>query len=178
MAKSSQDLTKVLLESERLILKPISWQYTDLIFCEFNYKITQYTYSKPAENISQTKNFINRALNNIKSKIDLVLIILNKNNRDFLGICGIHRIHTTKPELGIWLKHQAQGNNFGKEAIYLLKDWADRHLNYEYCLYSVDRRNIPSRKIPESLGGQIYRQYQMTNENGKVLDLLEYRIYK
>jgi RimJ/RimL family protein N-acetyltransferase len=95
-----------------------------------------------------------------------------------LGICGIHRIHTAKPELGIWLKQQAQGNNFGKEAICLLKNWADRNLNYEYCLYSVDQKNIPSRKIPESLGGQVFHEYQLTNQSGTILNLLQYRIYK
>lgn len=176
--KNMEDLKTVILESERLILQPISLKYTEIIFQEFNSEITKYTYSKPAENISETKDFINLALKNIKNNVDLVLTILNKNNQEFLGICGIHRINTVKPELGIWLKQQAQGNNFGKEAIYLLKDWADRNLNYEYCLYSVDQKNIPSRKIPESMGGQVFHEYQLTNQSGTILNLLQYRIYK
>jgi RimJ/RimL family protein N-acetyltransferase len=173
-----EDLTTVILESDRLILQPISLNYAELIFQEFNDEITKYTYSKPAENLKETKDFINVARKNLKNKTDLILTILNKNNQDFLGICGIHRIHTAKPELGIWLKQQAHGNNFGKEAIHLLKNWADRNLNYEYCLYSADRNNIPSRKIPESLGGQVFHEYQLTNQSGTILNLLQYRIYK
>ncbi len=171
-------LTTVILESERLILQPISLKYAEIISQEFNSEVTKYTYSKPAEHIGETLNFINKTIKNIKNKTDLVLTILKKNNQEFLGICGIHKIHTAKPELGIWLKQQAQGNNFGKEAIYLLKNWADRNLNYEYCLYSADKNNIPSRKIPENLGGQVFREYQITNQSGNILNLLEYRIYK
>jgi RimJ/RimL family protein N-acetyltransferase len=173
-----EDLTTVILESERIILQPISLKYAEIIFQEFNSEVTKYTYSKPAENIGETLDFINQTIKNIKNKTDLVLTILKKNNEEFLGICGIHKIHTAKPELGIWLKQQAQGNNFGKEAIYLLKNWADRNLNYDYCLYSADRNNIPSRKISESLGGQIFHEYQLTNQSGTILNLLQYRIYK
>ena len=173
-----EDLTTVIIESERLILQPISLHYAEIIFQEFNSEVTKYTYSKPAEHIGETLDFINKTLKNLKNQTDLVLTILNKNNEEFLGMCGIHKIHTAKPKLGIWLKQQAQGNNFGKEVIYLLKNWADRNLNYEYCLYSADRNNIPSRKIPESLGGQVFREYQMINQRGNILNLLEYRIYK
>lgn len=75
-------------------------------------------------------------------------------------------------------KKKAQGNGFGREAIHLLKNWADRNLQYEYLLYSADRRNNPSQKIAESLGGKVFREYQITNKSGNILDLLEYRIYK
>ena len=76
------------------------------------------------------------------------------------------------------VKKKAQGQGFGREAIHLLRNWADKNLQYEYLLYSADRKNNPSKKIAESLGGKIFREYQITNQSGNILDLLEYRIHK
>ena len=44
-------------------------------------------------------------------------------------------------------------------------------------MYPVDKKNISSRKIPESLGGIIETEYKTTNMAGKILDEVEYRIY-
>jgi hypothetical protein len=54
--------------------------------------------------------------------------------------------------------------------------WAMVNLDFDYLIYPVDRRNLPSRKIPESLGGSIKAEYEKTNASGAVLDILEYRI--
>lgn len=43
-------------------------------------------------------------------------------------------------------------------------------------IYPVDSRNTASRKIPESLGGQIIEQSQVKTPSGKILDYLVYRI--
>jgi RimJ/RimL family protein N-acetyltransferase len=64
------------------------------------------------------------------------------------------------------------------EAITAIKKWAEENLNYEYLRYPVDRRNIASRKIPEALGGKIFRQYDRVNMSGNNLRLLEYIIYQ
>ncbi len=72
-------------------------------------------------------------------------------------------------------KKKAQGNGFGKEAIHLLKNWADKNLQYEYLLYSADRRNNPSQKIAESLGGKVFREHQIINQSGNLLDLQDKR---
>ena len=42
--------------------------------------------------------------------------------------------------------------------------------------YPVDRRNIPSRRIPESLGGVVKEEYEKENRSGKILDLVCYHI--
>lgn len=97
---------------------------------------------------------------------------------EFLGICEVGAIDTDTPELGIWIKKSAQGNGFGREAIHVLKVWIDKNLEYEYLAYPVEQRNIPSRKIAESLGGKVFREFQQTHLSGNLLDQVEYRIYK
>ncbi|MDZ4875470.1 MAG: hypothetical protein CLLPBCKN_004866 [Chroococcidiopsis cubana SAG 39.79] len=63
------------------------------------------------------------------------------------------------PEFGIWLK-TAHGRKYGLEAIRGIKNWAEQNLDYEYFLYPVNRANIASRKIPETLGGKVVREYE------------------
>ncbi|MEH1915888.1 GNAT family N-acetyltransferase [Nostoc sp.] len=109
---------------------------------------------------------------------DLVLVILKKDGLEFLGICEVGGIDTQTPELGIWLKKSAHGHGFGREAINALKDWVDKNLQYNYLSYPVDKRNIPSRKIAESLEGKVFREFQQINKSGDLLDEVEYRIYK
>ncbi len=134
-------------------------------------------FPKSPKNIQETEAFIEKSIQQRQDRTDLVLTILHRENNEFLGNCGIHDINTYTPQLGIWLKKSARGNGFGKEAIHSLKHWADLNLNYQYILYPVDIKNIPSRKIPESFGSKIFRRYQQINESGKILDLLEYRIF-
>jgi len=43
------------------------------------------------------------------------------------------------------------------EAIQAIKEWAEANLRYEYLKYSVDKRNIVSRRIPECPGGKIVK---------------------
>lgn len=56
-------------------------------------------------------------------------------------------------------------------------DWACENISFDYIKYPVDKRNIPSRKIPESLGGVIAREYKSINQSGFDLDEVEYYIY-
>jgi RimJ/RimL family protein N-acetyltransferase len=55
--------------------------------------------------------------------------------------------------------------------------WAFENLRVRYLIYPVDRENIPSRKIPESLGGRIEAEYRFMNQSGRELDLLVYHVY-
>lgn len=165
------------LRSDRLLLRGISLEYTDAIFREFTPEVTRYMYPKPAETIHDTMRFIRDSIRQWENGTDLTLVILEKPSQDFLGVCAVHRIHTDTPEFGIWTKQAAWGRGFGREAIHCLKQWVDEHLDYTYLSYPVAKRNIPSRRIPESLGGQVVREFQQMNLSGNLLDEVEYRIY-
>jgi [ribosomal protein S5]-alanine N-acetyltransferase len=162
--------------TNRLLLQPVSMKYKENIFREFTEEITTYMHPRPPQSISETELFINESLLKIQNGDELILVILKKDSQEFLGCSGIHEINTKYPEVGIWLKKSAHGSGYGIEAIAALKDWAQSNLDYEYLLYPVDRANIASRRIPERLGGQIFREYEKTNLSGKVLHLVEYRI--
>ncbi|AFY65001.1 GNAT family N-acetyltransferase [Geitlerinema sp. PCC 7407] len=165
------------LETPRLDLRPVTLTDASEIFAAFTPDIARYLYPKAPDRLEETQHFIRQAVQGRHQGYDLTLVIRQKSDQSFLGMTGIHDIHTSHPELGIWLKRSAQGLGVGRETIHALKDWIAENLDAEYIVYSVDRRNLPSRKIAESLGGEIYRESQVMNLSGQILDSLEYHIH-
>lgn len=172
------NLRRVVLIGKRTRLIPVSLDFTKQIFEEFTPDITTFMYPQPSNDISHIEKWIKSAIEKVRNGEDLQTVILNKVTGEFLGCAGLHSINTDTPELGIWIKKSAHGHGFGQEAIAVLVKWAEQNLNYKYLKYPVDKRNIPSRKIPESLGGIIEDEYKKPNQKGQILDEVEYRIYK
>lgn len=172
------DTTKIKLDSERLEIVPMSEKYASEIFNELTDEITKYMFPKTPQKINETLEYIQSMQPKMKKGEEFTIVILNKQTREFLGCGGAHKLNTTTPEFGIWIKKSAHGNKYGREAIHTLKNWIDENFDYQYLKYPVDRRNIPSRKIAESLGGIIEDEYQKENMSGNILDEVEYRIYK
>lgn len=165
------------IETERLVLKPVSMEWKDDIFREFTHEITVYMFPDPPKEISETEDFIRETQKDADEGTEVHLVILDKASGEFLGIAGLHHMESTHPELGIWIKKSAHGKKYGREAIHGVKEWVDTHLTYEYIVYPVDRDNIASRKIPESLGGTVQREYEKKTISGGILNALDYHIY-
>ncbi len=172
------DLSRVTIETERLRLVPVTSQYREEIFREFTPEITGFMFPKSPDKIEETDEFIATSERELKDGKTLQIVILKKENSEFLGCGGLNNVDTKTPEPGIWIKKSAHGNGYGKEVVTGLKEWADKHLEYEYLTYPVDRRNMGSRKIAESLGGIIKKEYKETGMGGQELDEVEYHIYK
>lgn len=166
-----------IIETEHLSLKPISLDYKEEIFREFTPEVTVYMAPKPAESIAETISFIESSMKSNSAGTNFQIVITDKATEEFIGCGGLHHIDTKTPELGIWIKISAHGHGYGKETMQALKKWADENLDYEYILYPVADVNIASRKIPESMGGKIVREYDSVNGLGQAMHLLEYRIY-
>lgn len=180
MVKKAPDRPNFLavkIETERLKLVPISMEWKMDCFHEFNPEITTYMHHAPPKDPSVVEKFIMESLEELKHGTNLQLVILKKDTNEFLGRVGLEEPHTKHPELGVWVKKSAQGQAYGREAATAVKKWADAHVGYEYIVYPVDRDNIASRKIPESLGGKVHESYSKESESGRILHTVEYRIY-
>ncbi|MFN2139024.1 MAG: GNAT family N-acetyltransferase [Candidatus Promineifilaceae bacterium] len=170
--------SEVEITAERVRLLPISEDYAREIFKNFTPEVTYYMVPQPADCIDDTLAFINNARRGMEREENLQFVIVDKASGEFLGCCGLHGHGCpTTPELGIWLKEVAHGRRYGREAITAVKRWVDEHLRYSYLTYPVDRENIPSRKIPESLGGEIHEESLCPTRDGRFLDIVIYRIY-
>lgn len=170
------ELLKVEIETERLILKPISYDYTEVIYNEFTQEIAEYMIPKPASNIEETKDFIKYSLKGLEDGVNLQMVIINKIKNEFIGCISLNEVGKNDPELGIWLKKSSHKNGYGMEAMNSLIKWAKENVKFEYLKYSVDRRNITSRKIAENNNGKIVKEDRKTGMGGNELDYLEYRI--
>jgi [ribosomal protein S5]-alanine N-acetyltransferase len=171
------DLLHIEIISERLHLIPILPAHDQDIFREFTSEITTHMFPKPAEDISETRAFIEESIYDMKSGYNLQLVILEKESGEFFGCCGLHGFENAMiPEFGIWLKKSAHGFGYGKEAIHALYKWAKNNLNVDYFIYPVYRNNIPSRRIPESLGGMVIKEYIDKGLSGNTLDNVVYKI--
>ncbi|GBC60027.1 hypothetical protein DENIS_0969 [Desulfonema ishimotonii] len=170
-------LGAVEIETERLVLRPVSMKYADVIYRNFTAQITRYMYPAPPEKIRDTGAFIRNSMKRRKQGTELVLAILCRKSGEFIGCCGIHaEKNPARPELGIWIKAAFHGHGCGREAVAGLKAWAERTVAYEYLVYPVDRRNIPSRKIAEAIGGRVADAVKVEALHGGILDEVIYRI--
>ncbi|MBT3816716.1 MAG: GNAT family N-acetyltransferase [Candidatus Magasanikbacteria bacterium] len=172
-----QKTTNLIIQTKNLLLQPITLDYAEEIFKEFTPEITTYMFPKSPDKIEETIEFIKTAIKKNETGIDFQVVILDKTTKEYLGNAGIHNINTKTPEFGIWIKKSAHGNAYGKEAMIAFKEWIDDNLDYDYILYPVDKANYASKRIPELLGGEIFREYDQKSMNNKDLHLLEYRIY-
>jgi RimJ/RimL family protein N-acetyltransferase len=174
---SDLDFSSLLIKGDRISLRSLTLDYAADIFAEFNSDITRYMMPKPAETIKDTEFFITDSINAMKRNKDVVFAIVDNSNNQFLGCCGLHRrSHLDSGEIGIWLKKDAHGHKYGLEAITFLCSWALDQLDFNYFIYPVDKANIASRKIPETLGGEVYQENQETSQSGIILDEVVYKI--
>jgi RimJ/RimL family protein N-acetyltransferase len=167
----------LIIDSERLRLVPVAEEYAGPMWQEFTAEITTFMYPAPAEEINDSVSYIRESRERMAVGEEFSAAILLKATGEFLGGCGLHHIDGDTPELGIWIKRPAHGHAYGREAVTAMASWAFANLSVRYLIYPVDRLNIASRMIPESLGAIIEAEYQKTNASGRVLDLIEYRIY-
>jgi [ribosomal protein S5]-alanine N-acetyltransferase len=172
-----QDLLSLIIEGQRLRLVAISDKFELDIFKEFTSEITRYMFPSPAKDIDETRNFIDESSRSMQIGNNLQFAILSKTIGEFLGCCGLHGEDNVRtPELGIWLKKNAHGSGYGREAVRTLVDWSCNNIDIDYFIYPVDRKNIASSKIPESLGGEVVQELKTETPTGKILDKVVYKI--
>lgn len=129
----------------------------------------------PVGNIHDTEEFIARSSQELASGKGIQFCILKKDTNEFLGCGGIDRTDTPTPEIGLWLKKDAQRNGYGTEVVQALITLAEKNLEIEYILYPVDRDNHASRRIPEKLGFVQAGTYPKKKSETHTLTIVEYR---
>lgn len=176
-ALPSLRLLDTVIESARLRLTPTAKTDAEDIFRAFTAEVTRYMFPRPAERLEDTLRFIEESRKATEAGANLQLTVSSKATGEFLGCCGLHGHESVRtPELGVWIKRQAHGHGYGKEAMFALVGWAVETLEVSGFVYPVDRRNAASRKIPEALGGEVVNTTMTTGQAGNRLELVTYRI--
>ena len=121
----SLQLLDTAIESLRLRLAPTTEADAENIFSTFTPEVTRYMFPKPAERIEDTLGFIRESRQATEAGANLQLTISLKATGEFLGCCGLDGHESVRtPELGIWIKRQAHGHGYGREAVLALVGWA------------------------------------------------------
>lgn len=82
-------------------------------------------------------------------------VIRRLDNRECLAMASLEDADFVSPELGLWLKESAHGQGFGREVVAALVEWGHAALGKGSFLYPVATQNIASRRIAETLHGEI-----------------------
>lgn len=172
------DFSQLHLDAPRIKLVAISERHAKDICQHFTAEITRYMWPSAPKTQTEIDGHIIGKHVAMREGKEIALAIIHKNNDEFLGYASVHEAQSNAPELGIWLKKSAQGNDYGYEALSALCNWALTTLVCDYLKYPVDKSNYPSRKLIEKLGGCPEDEYVKCSESGRVLHELEYRLYK
>lgn len=173
------------IETDRLLLLPTTQQHAQDIFVNFDIETTKYMVPVPSKTIQDTISWIDSVLEKRKNQEEIQMTIFDKNTWEFIWNAWLHKIQTSNPELGIWIKKSSYGHKFGQEAIWVLIDRANKNLEFEYLFYPVDKDNIPSRKVAEKFWGIIdvdsdWKEIVVSKETfdpKKFLNAVAYKIY-
>jgi RimJ/RimL family protein N-acetyltransferase len=98
-------------------------------------------------------------------------VVRRLDNRECLGMASLEDADSVSPEVGLWLKESAHGQGFGREVVAALVQWGHATLGKGSFIYPVAIQNIASRRIAESLHGEI-----IGNRTNPKYDSVVYRI--
>ncbi|KXO87121.1 acetyltransferase [Acinetobacter venetianus] len=116
--------------------------------------LTRYMIWEPAQSFKELEQIGQKWLIAETNYTDRHFVLRDKETHLFIGLIGVHHLHTSTLEFGLWIREDCHNQGFAKEAIYEVFRWASSH-PVQYFLYPVAVENQPSRKLAEFLGGTI-----------------------
>ena len=147
------DLFSLTIEGDRIKLLAIDNSFASEIFREFTAEVTTYMIPSPTETIEGTRSFIAASRRGMEAGYNLQFVVVSKTTLEFLGNCGLHGENKVRtPEVGIWLKKDAHGYGYGREAVHALVDWAKKNIDLNYFSYPVE-----SPKYSQPYNSRIFR---------------------
>ena len=140
------NLLNIVIETERLRLKTISYDYIDEINMEYIPNVTKKLRRKSIINTDNSKKMIEESLERIRNGTILKMVILNKDLDEFIGLISLHEINTLEPFVEVWIKKVSRKRGFGMEAMNGLLEWANKNIEFNYIYYSLRKKTIIKRK--------------------------------
>jgi [ribosomal protein S5]-alanine N-acetyltransferase len=145
----NMNLLAVNIETNRLLLTPISHNYIEEINKLFISQKVKSTAKKLTEKTKDTKIFIEESLERLINGIDLQMIILNKGTKEFIGLIGLYKLNTLEPFVKISTIKLFHKNGYGVEAMNGIIEWAKRNIKYNYIYYDFNKSKITNKKTSE-----------------------------
>jgi len=174
---TSGDLKTVTLKSDRLDFQSVDLSLAETIYETFTPEVARFMIPRAPMIPAESEQFLRETLIRVAEGREIVLAIREARTGRFLGLCGIHaRANAREPELGIWLREDAQNHGYGTEAIDALLGWGSRHLVCDRFLYRVSQHNLSSRRVAEANGGLLLPKSLLTQIESQRPDEVIYQV--
>ena len=170
MLKDAINREDFTLKAKRLTLVPISYTHAEAYFKEFTHEITRYLFPEPFSCLEKVRKFISDAQAYRVLGEELIMAIVDLEGA-FLGSLEARNLTSPTPEVGLWLKKDAQGLGYGKEALNALLQFLRVNAEIDFFVYEADRRNPASMKLAASLHGEFQCGYEVESAIGELLRL-------
>jgi RimJ/RimL family protein N-acetyltransferase len=151
----SGDLSSVEIISARLILRSTTAADGDEACAEANASVALFMSWNPPASRDEFGGIHRALVAQMVNGENLSLTVRLLETREFLGSAGLHSADADFLETGIWIKQSAQKRGYGREAVAAVVAWASFKFQPSGLLWPVVDENIASRRLVESLGGQI-----------------------
>lgn len=115
----------------------------------------------------EVENWIFWNIENYKQYQHGLWAVILKKDELFIGDCGItmqNIENETVPEIGFHIIKEYCNKGYATEAARACKEYAFNILNYSRIFSYTTVKNIPSQKVAEKIGMQVYKNF---NKNGE-----------
>ncbi len=165
---------KVILKTERLLIRPLVESDADSIFSIYSDSETmRYWNTEPWDDFSKSKELIQKDIKALLSGSYLRLGIETKNGSELIGNCSLFSFNEQckRAEIGYILGRLFWGQGFMKEALTALIDYAFNILLLHRIEADIDPGNMASARILNRLGfnkeGHLKERWIV---NGEIMD--------
>ncbi len=143
-----------LLETERLVLKPISKSDRDTLHAILtNFYVRKYLCDDKIFSWQQIEEMAIESQKLFAEKKFGLWFIETKSDREIIGFVGLwYFFEEIQPQLVYALLPQATLKGYATEAANKILEYSFNELGFTYLLASCDRPNIESQKLAERIG--------------------------
>ena len=170
----------MILETERLIIKPVTIGDKDEIFEYRRDKVTNKYQGWIPETIEDVEVFIGNTSKQINvPETWFQFVIVDKETQKIVGDLGIHFIDSEneQAEIGCTLNKDYQNKGFATESVRKVIDYLFKELNMHRIIASIDPENKNSIRLVERIGFRKEAHFvESLFINGKWVDDLIYAL--
>lgn len=156
------------LDTTRVTLRPFAPSDAAEAYGCINERLARYTAWDPPHSRDAFRRIWQEWLLAERAGTDLHFVARRTETDQFLGLLGLHRLGGNRPEIGIWIRTEAQGQGYGHEMVATLVRRASLRYAPVHFRYPVALENRPSRRIAERLGGTIIGRYRTQKLDGVI----------
>lgn len=153
------------IETERLYLRELVLEDKDKLAKVLSDIESMKFYPYPFSE-EEVKNWINWNIDNYKKYNHGLWAVILKEGNIFLGDCGITMQNIdgeVVPEMGFHIIKDYCGKGYATEAAIACKKYAFEELNYSKLFSYTILENIPSQKVANKVGMNLYKYFEKNN---------------